>query len=61
MEEKGEKKQKHFCSLAGGKAFGVYALYSPPCRENKLVIIGIIFIAWNNLLLSENRKATWKH
>lgn len=48
-----KEKEEHFLSLAGATAFDVYMLYSLLYVENKMVIIGIIFISQNNLLLSE--------
>lgn len=44
MEVK-EEKEKLFFPLADGKAFDIYILYSLLYVENKLVIIGIIFIS----------------
>lgn len=40
-----EEREEHFFSLAGAKAFDVYISYSLLYVENKLVIIGIIFIS----------------
>lgn len=42
---KRRKEERFFFSLAGAKASDVYILYSLLYVENKLVIIGIIFMS----------------